>query len=133
MDGTELEPAGIGKCGIGCQEIARQPGVGLVTFSADSLAVGAALVGRVLNGEEVLDISANQSAAFAAEKLAKPLIGAQNAARVIVNQDGVTDGIEGVFPLALDGGDLFKQSDVLQRQPEQVCDVDKISQLVRMK
>ena len=54
------------------------------------------------------------------------MIAAQNAPGAIVNQDRVTDGIKGIFPLALYGGDLFKQADVLKRQSEQVCDVDEI-------
>ena len=108
MDGAELESTGISKCGIGRQEIARQPRIRLVALSADSLTIRATLVGRVLDWEEVRDVSANQSAAFASEKLAEPLIAAENAARVIVNQDGIANGFEGVFPLALDGGDLFK-------------------------
>ena len=115
VDGSELRSAWIRKRGIGGQEIAGQPRIGLVTFPANSLAVRTTLVGSVLHGEEFHDASADESAPLAPQKLAEPLIAAQNAPRTIVDQNRVANGIEGVFPLTLHGSDLFEQAHVLER------------------
>src|SRR5947207_6096445 len=133
VDGSELHSTGIRKRGIGGQEIAGQPRIGLVTFPADSLAVRATLVGSILHGEEFHDASAGKCAPLAPQELAEPLIAAQNASREIVDQDRVANGIESVFPLTLHGSDLFKQANVLERQAEQVRDVDKVGKLIRVK
>jgi hypothetical protein len=49
--------------------------------------------------------------------LAEPLVAAEDASLPVVDQNGVADGIEGVFPLLVGGGDLFNQMNVLKRQP----------------
>src|SRR6266550_2526825 len=133
VDGSKLQSTWIGKRGIGGQEIAGQPRIGLVAFPADSLAVRATLVGSILHREEFHDASACKSAPLAPQELAEPLIAAQNASRAIVDQDRVANGIEGVFPLTLHGSDLFKQAHVLKGQAEQVRDVDKVGKLVWVK
>src|SRR6266481_565451 len=133
VDGSELQATWIRKRGVGGQEITGQPWIGIVAFPANTLAVRATLVGSVLDGEEFRDASSDEGAPLTAQELAEPLIAAQNAPRAIVDQDRVANGIEGVFPLTLHRGDLFKQGHVLKRQAEQVRDVDKIGQLVRVK
>src|ERR1700687_2607388 len=133
VDSSELQSTWIRKRGIGGQEIAGQPRIGLVTFPANSLAVRATLVGSVLHGEELHDASADKCAPLSPQELAEPLIATQNAPRAIVDQDRVANGIEGVFPLTLHGSDLFKQAHVLKGQAEQVRDVDEVGKLVRVK
>src|SRR5712664_371651 len=133
VDGSELQATWVRKRGVGGQEISGQPWIGLVAFPAHPLAIRATLVGSVLDGKKFHDASADKRAPLTPQELAKPLIAAQNAPRAIVDQDRVANGIEGVFPLTLHGGDLFKQAHVLKRQAEQVRDVDKIGKLVRVK
>src|SRR6266852_2938299 len=127
VDGSELRSAWIRKRGIGGQEIAGQPWIGLVPFPGNSLAVGTTLIGSVLDREKFHDASPGKRAAFTSEELAEPLIASQNAPRAIVDQYGVANGIESVFPLTLYCGDLLKQAHVLQRKAEQVRDIDEIS------
>src|ERR1700687_4315706 len=133
VNGSELQATRIRKRGVGGQEITGQPWIGIVAFPANSLAVRATLVGSVLDGEEFHDASADKSAPLTPQELAEPLIAAQNSSRAIVDQDRVANGIEGVFPLTLYRGDLFKQAHVLKRQAEQDSDVDTIGYLVRSK
>ena len=127
VHGSELQSTWIRKRRIGGQEIAGQPRITFIAFSTDSLAVGANLVTGVLDGEEFMDTATDKSAHLAPQELAQPLIAAQNTPSAVVDQDRVANGVEGVFPLTLHGGDLFKQAHVLQGQAEQVRHVDKIS------
>ena len=69
-------------------------------------------------GEEFRDAATDKRSPATAQELAEPLIAAQNAPCAIVDQDGIANGIERVFPLMLRGGDLFKQGHVLKRQTE---------------
>ncbi len=55
---------------------------------------------------------------------------AKNASLAIVNQDGVTNRIEGVGPLLLHSGHLFEETDVLQRQSQQIAYIQEIRNLV---
>ena len=126
MNSTELQSTRIGKCGVGGQEVAGQPRIGLVAFPADSFTVRATLVAGVLNGKKFRDASADKRVRLASQKLAQSLITAQDTPRAIVDQYRVAYGIKGVFPLTLNRGNLLKQAHVLKRQSEQICDVHKV-------
>src|SRR5437016_395132 len=118
VDGSELQPTWIRKRGVGGQEIAGQPWIRLVAFPADSLAVRTTLVGSVLHGEEFRNAPADKRPSLTPQALPAPLIAPQNAPRAVVDQNGIANGIERIFPLMLHGGDLFKQAHVLKCQAE---------------
>src|SRR2546428_5856885 len=133
VNGAELPPARVRERRVGHEEVPRKPGIGSVAFTGDSFAIGAITVGCVLGGKKFLNIPADQSAAPAAQKLLETLVAAQYAPLGIVNQDGVANGNESVFPLLLSGCDLLKQTNILQRHPQQVGNIHKVGDFVGVK
>ena len=85
-----------------------QPGIRIVALAGDSFAVGTVLVGKALAREQVSDRSAHQRHALSPQKMAKPLIAAQNPEFPIVHQNRIADRIEGIHPLLLRGRHLFE-------------------------
>src|SRR5713101_2715696 len=69
VHGSELQSTWIRKRRLGSQEVARQPRISFVAFSADSLAIRANLVARVLDREEFRDASAYKSTSLAPQEL----------------------------------------------------------------
>src|SRR6266705_2129002 len=133
VDCSELAPAWVRKGGVGRQEIAGEPRIEFVALARYSLAVRATLVSSVFDGEELRNAAANQRFKLATQELAEPLIAAENPSQKIVDQDGVSDGVEGILPLVLGVRDLFKQAHILQGQTEKVSDVDEIGDLIGLK
>src|SRR6516162_10451254 len=129
MDGAEVSSARIGESRVGREKISGKPGVRIVPLAGNSLAIRANLIGRVFDGEKLGNTPTDHSLAFAAQQLTQSLVAAQDAPLGIVNQDGVTDRVERVFPLAAHGGNLLKQTHIFQRHPKQVGHIHKIGKL----
>src|SRR6267378_6381243 len=129
MNRSKLASAGIGKRGVRRQEVALQPGIGVVTFAGKPLTVRANLVGRILAGQKFCYAPPNQRTAFTPQQMAEPLIASQDASLPIVNQDRITDRVERVLPLLLNGIDLLEQADVLERHSQQVGNIQQVGKL----
>src|SRR5580693_293814 len=67
------------------------------------------------------------------QKMPQPQVAPKNSPLPVVHQNRVADRIERVGPLLLNGRNLFEQSHVLQRQPEQVAYVQQVGDFVRLK
>src|SRR5256884_8330477 len=126
MDGAKDPSAGIGETRVGREKISGKPRVWIVSLAGNSLAIRANLVGRVFDRKKLSNTPTDHSLAFAAQQLTQSLVAPQDAPLGIVNQDGVTDRVERVFPLAAHGGNLLKQTNIFQRHPEQVGHIHEI-------
>ena len=82
---SKLVSGGIGEHRVRRQEVALQPGIGIVTFAGKSLAVRANLVRGILTGQKFCHAPPNQPTAFTPQQMAEPLIASQDASLPIVN------------------------------------------------
>src|SRR6266850_7410539 len=126
MNRSKLASGGIGKRGVRRQEVALQPGIGIVTFAGKPLTVRANLVGRILAGQKFCHVPPNHPTAFTPQQMAESLIASQDASLTVMNQNRITDRVKGVLPLLLNRIDLLEQTDVLQRHSQQVGDVQQV-------
>src|SRR5262249_48842580 len=107
-------PRRIGKRGVGCEKISRQPGIGIIAFTRAPFAIGTIVKIHALLWEKAANSAARAGGEIAAGKRTQTLIQTDDAELLIMNEDGIADGIKGICPLAMHTVQLFEQADILQ-------------------
>src|ERR1700674_119053 len=123
----------IGEGGIRSKEKSWQPWIRVVSFAGNTLAVRTVQIVHACTRQELCHTASCERVSFPAEKLAQSLIAPQNSELAVVNENRISNGVKCVSPLPLDCGYLFEQPHVLQRQTEEIRDVEEIRYLVRLK
>src|SRR4029077_3590298 len=113
MHSPQQVSRGIGERGIGGKKIALEPGIQIIPFPGDAFAIWAHLVRNSLSREEVSHTTPNEQLRIPAQEMTQTQVTPQNPSLAIMNQDRVSNGIESVSPLLLNGGYLFEEPYVL--------------------
>src|SRR5215471_13175990 len=88
---------------VGCQEVAWKPGVRIVGFAGNTLAVRTNIEVALFAGQQFRHGTASQHLGLPPSEMRHALIQSQNSTMAIVDENGIADGIKGVSPLALHG------------------------------
>ena len=88
------------------------------------------LIVGILARKQFGNRTADPGLIFATRKMKHALIDAKDAAFLVVNEDGIANGVKRVCPLPLNRVHLLKKKDVLHREAEQVGNIFKVIDLV---
>src|ERR1700730_3327739 len=99
----------IRELGIGREEKALKPRVRSIRVAGAPFAVGTNFEERGSRAEKIADRAAHNRGKMLAKQVREPQISPYDTPFTVMHQNGVTNGIEGINPLLLNGLDLFEQ------------------------
>src|SRR5579863_2186889 len=114
------------KSGIGGQKISAEGWIGLLGFSGGTFAVRTASPGGATLTKHVAHEAPSEGVRFDIEPDSQRAIGADNASIERMDKDQIINGIEGIEPLPARSRGIFEQAHVLDRQPQEIGDVDEV-------